>query len=254
MKADPAGGEDDEDRDEDEGHDVEGLHRVLLGLEEAVPLDVGGDIGDLLGVVLGKKLARGHQAVAGAGDAEGNAPADHLSAPHRLDAPEVLPELGPLHDVRLEVPVVLQGQGRVDVGEQLLLVQEDPDFVELVFRELGPDEVAQGRPVLGADEPAGDDGPAQLLGVMVGQILGVAGEAVGHALRVVQEPVERGLEPLLDVPADEVAGEKEQEEGRNEGQGDEKRDQLRLEVGADDLPLAFEAELDQVPPEDEEAG
>ena len=161
------------------------------------------------------------------GDGEGHAPADHLAAPHGLDAPELLAELGPLDDVGLQVPVVLEGHVRVDVGEQLLVVEEDADLVEPVFRQLVPDEVAEGRPVLGVDEPSGDDRPAELLGVVIGELLRAEGEPLGDALRVVEQLVERRLEPLLDVPADEVAGEDEQEEGRDERQGDEERDELR---------------------------
>ncbi len=216
MKADPARGKDDEERQEDEGHEVEGLHGVLLGLEQAVPLDVRGDVVHLLGVVLGQELSRGHEHASDRGHAERRPPPDHLPAPHGLDAPERFAELGPLDEVGLQVPVVLEGHVWIDVGEELFVIEEDADLVEPILGQLVADEVPQGGTVLGIDELPGHDGPAQLLSIVVGELFGVEGETVGDALRVVQELVQRRLEPLLDVPADEVAGEKEEEERRDE--------------------------------------
>ena len=251
VEADPDRGEDDQHGHEDQEQEEHRLGQVL-GLPRPEAVDERRQGGSLLGVVLGQELAGDDQGVADRGIG--------VETPVRTNSPAPMlrfsligsPRWARLDGVGLQLLVILKGQIRVVIGKQLFLLDEDPDFVEPVFGQLGPEEVLEPAPILRGEQVLAADFLAELGGIVLGHLGGRGVEAVGHLLGVVQDPGEVRLEPLLDVAVDQVAREQEEEQRGDEGQGHEEADELDLEMRADDLPLALEIKLGQVAAEDEE--
>ena len=61
MKTDPAGGKHNEQGNKNQGHEIKGFNPVFLGFELPVPLYIGSDIADFLGIILGQVFSRRYQ-------------------------------------------------------------------------------------------------------------------------------------------------------------------------------------------------
>jgi len=252
MKAYPTSSKNNQESDKNEGEEIEGFHRIFLDLELAVSLDIGGDIGDSLGIVMRKEFSCSHQHISYVRDIEGDTAVYHLSCAHGFNASQIFAELGPLDNIFFEAPVILEGEIGVEIGKEFFVFHKDNNFIQFVFGQFLPDKFPQEKPIFRKGKSISFDGVAQLLGIVKGDFFGIGIEAIGHTFRVIQYSVQGGSEPVFDIPADQIRGKEEKEKGRDEGEGDKKEDKLCLEVSSEDFSFSFQVELNQIPPQDKE--
>ncbi len=141
VKTNPAGGEDNQQSDESERHQVKCIHRVFLNFQLLVAVDISRDIVDFLGIILGKKFTGNNQKISFFRQGKGNPPADHLAGSHGISCAEHFTQMRSFNIIPVHIPVVLKGEVRIHQREKFFLIQKYADFIQLVFFKLAADKV-----------------------------------------------------------------------------------------------------------------
>ena len=136
VKAQPGGGKDDQDGDEQKKQDVGVLDRVAQDAHLAVLADHARQGVQAAGVAFGKILPGDDQHLVALLDVEGHAVADQLAVLQGVDGGEAGAAQAAVDDVQRQVLVFLHGDARVEDGEDLVAVLVDVDHVELVLQHL----------------------------------------------------------------------------------------------------------------------
>ncbi len=120
VKAQPGGGEDDQDGDEQEEQDVGVLDRVAQDAHLAVLADHARQGVQAAGIALGKVFPGDDQHLVALLDVEGHAVADQLAGLQGVDGGEAGAAQAAVDDVQRQVLVLLHGDARVENGEDLV--------------------------------------------------------------------------------------------------------------------------------------
>jgi hypothetical protein len=75
-------------------------------------------------------------------------------------------------------------------------------------------------------------------------------KSVCKTFGVIQDSVDRSLEPGFDISADQIACEKEKEQSGDERERNEKKEKLGFETGSKDFSFSLQVEFCQIPPQD----
>jgi hypothetical protein len=87
------------------------------------------------------------------------------------------------------------------------------------------------------------------LGIVQGDFFTVEIKAVGEALGVVEDRINRCSKPLFDVPANEITGKEEEQQSGDKGEGNKEQYEFSFEMGSSDFSLSLEIEFYQTPGE-----
>src|SRR5262249_34369439 len=250
AEPEPHEGEDDDQRHQEEEQDVDALDGILHELELLVLLERLFDAADLrlepLGDVGADHDGADHAPICVAAD-DGDDGLDEVARgqlPYRRDG---LPAQSEQELTLVDVARGQVGETRVlDVDELLAARSEhrqrgQPELL-LLFDQVGGQGLSPGF----AEQAVTVDHARHVLSVAERRGLEILVVGLRHGQRLVERALDLRLEPALDRLVDEVRRDDEDQDGPRQRQRQEGQDQLRLELGPDQLLAALEPQLDQV--------